>query len=123
MPRATAAPHAALTTTLARNGHAARKQAAVHASRYTRSCWWPSVSDEHSTMHPPAHTQSLLPSTAGQPLMSEETISHVQSMVAQQGGDAWWQLSIEELLPDSCRHLVPQLIKVGAWLLPLAASC
>lgn len=49
---------------------------------------------------------------SGEPLMNEETIAHVQAVVAQHGGDAWWQLSLEELLPESLRHLAPQLIKV-----------
>jgi isoleucyl-tRNA synthetase len=37
----------------------------------------------------------------GEPLLNAETIAHVQSIFAQQGSDAWWQLSIEELLPAS----------------------
>ncbi len=69
---------------------------------------------------------------SGEPLMNEETIAHVQAVVAQHGGDAWWQLSLEELLPESLRHLAPQLVKVRgvpaaavvpAWLLHGTVSC
>jgi isoleucyl-tRNA synthetase len=37
----------------------------------------------------------------GEPLLNAETIAHVQAIFAQQGSDAWWQLSVEELLPAS----------------------
>ncbi len=36
----------------------------------------------------------------GEPLLTEETIAHVQAIVAQKGSDAWWELSVEELLPE-----------------------
>jgi isoleucyl-tRNA synthetase len=39
-----------------------------------------------------------------QPLINQDTISHIQSIFRDQGSDAWWQLSIEELLPESYRH-------------------
>lgn len=35
-----------------------------------------------------------------EPLLTEETINHVQAIIAKQGSDAWWELSIEELLPE-----------------------
>ena len=38
-----------------------------------------------------------------EPLMNQETIAHVQAIVADQGSDAWWSLTIEELLPESYR--------------------
>ena len=34
-----------------------------------------------------------------QPLLTEETIAHVQAIIAQKGSDAWWQMSVTELLP------------------------
>ncbi|KAM3092215.1 isoleucine--tRNA ligase [Phormidesmis sp. 146-35] len=37
---------------------------------------------------------------SGQPLMNAETIAHVQAIVAEKGSDAWWELSVEELLPE-----------------------
>ncbi|MBD1922287.1 isoleucine--tRNA ligase [Microcoleus sp. FACHB-831] len=39
-----------------------------------------------------------------EPLLNEETISHVQGIVAEKGSNAWWELSVEELLPESYRN-------------------
>ncbi|MCT7980025.1 isoleucine--tRNA ligase [Laspinema olomoucense] len=39
----------------------------------------------------------------GEPLMTEETIAHVQAIVAEKGSDAWWELPIEDLLPEPYR--------------------
>ena len=35
----------------------------------------------------------------GEPLMTPETIAHVQAIVAEKGSDAWWELSVADLLP------------------------
>ncbi|MBN3922538.1 isoleucine--tRNA ligase [Nostoc sp. NMS4] len=40
----------------------------------------------------------------GEALLNEETINHVQGIIAEKGSDAWWELSVEELLPESYRH-------------------
>ncbi|MGB3790346.1 MAG: isoleucine--tRNA ligase [Phormidesmis sp.] len=40
----------------------------------------------------------------GEPLMTQETIAHVQAIVAEKGSDAWWELSVEELLPEAYRN-------------------
>ncbi len=40
---------------------------------------------------------------SGEPLLNAETIAHVQDIVAAKGSDAWWELSVEELLPESYR--------------------
>ncbi len=40
---------------------------------------------------------------SGEPLMTQETIAHVQAIVAEKGSDAWWELSVEELLPEPYR--------------------
>lgn len=40
---------------------------------------------------------------SGEPLMNEETIAHVKSIVAQKGSDAWWYMNTEELLPEKYR--------------------
>jgi isoleucyl-tRNA synthetase len=40
----------------------------------------------------------------GEPLLNEETIDRVRSIFAAKGSDAWWELSVEELLPESYRH-------------------
>ena len=37
-------------------------------------------------------------------LLNEETINHVQAIIAAKGSDAWWELSVEELLPEKYRH-------------------
>jgi isoleucyl-tRNA synthetase len=39
-----------------------------------------------------------------EPLLNETTINHVQTIIAERGSDAWWELSIEELLPPEYRN-------------------
>jgi isoleucyl-tRNA synthetase len=39
-----------------------------------------------------------------EPLLNEETIAHVQQIIAERGSDAWWELSVEELLPEAYRN-------------------
>jgi isoleucyl-tRNA synthetase len=39
-----------------------------------------------------------------EPLMNPETIAHVQAIFAEKGSDAWWELSLEELLPEQYRN-------------------
>jgi isoleucyl-tRNA synthetase len=34
-----------------------------------------------------------------EPLLTEETINYVQKIIAEKGSDAWWEMSVEELLP------------------------
>lgn len=48
---------------------------------------------------------------AGEPLMSEATIEHVQKVVGEKGSDAWWQLPLEDLLPPELRDQAPRLVK------------
>eukprot|EP00854_Cymbomonas_tetramitiformis_P000483 gene484-872_t len=43
----------------------------------------------------------------GEPLMTEETIKHIQTIVAEKGTDAWFYMDIEDLLPDSCKITNP----------------
>ncbi|CAM8997561.1 unnamed protein product [Rhodiola kirilowii] len=38
-----------------------------------------------------------------EPLMNEKTIDHIKSIIAQKGSDAWWYMSVEDLLPDQYR--------------------
>ncbi|KAI4317590.1 hypothetical protein L6164_025451 [Bauhinia variegata] len=38
-----------------------------------------------------------------EPLMNEETIDHIKSIIAQKGSDAWWSMTVEELLPAKYR--------------------
>ncbi|XP_051125884.1 isoleucine--tRNA ligase, chloroplastic/mitochondrial isoform X2 [Andrographis paniculata] len=35
-----------------------------------------------------------------EPLMNEETIDHIETIISQKGSDAWWYLKVEELLPE-----------------------
>ena len=37
-------------------------------------------------------------------ILTAETINHVRDLIAEKGSDAWWELSVEELLPESYRH-------------------
>jgi isoleucyl-tRNA synthetase len=39
-----------------------------------------------------------------EPLLTQETIAHVQAVFAEKGSDAWWELSVEELLPEQYRN-------------------
>ncbi len=39
-----------------------------------------------------------------EPLLNEETIAHVQAIIADKGSDAWWEMPIAELLPESYRN-------------------
>ena len=43
--------------------------------------------------------------------MTEETIAHVQGVVAEKGTDAWWQLPLEALLPEGLRDQAHRLQK------------
>ncbi|MBC6431015.1 isoleucine--tRNA ligase [Nostoc sp. HG1] len=40
----------------------------------------------------------------GEALLNEEVINHAQAIIAEKGSDAWWELSVEELLPESYRN-------------------
>jgi isoleucyl-tRNA synthetase len=39
-----------------------------------------------------------------EPLLTEESINHVQNIFREHGSDAWYSMSVEELLPESHRH-------------------
>lgn len=39
-----------------------------------------------------------------EPLLTPETVAHVQNIIAENGSDAWWELSTEELLPPEYRN-------------------
>ncbi len=40
----------------------------------------------------------------GEPLLNSDTIAHVKAIIAEKGSDAWWELPIEELLPEAYRN-------------------
>ncbi len=39
-----------------------------------------------------------------EPLLTAETLDYIQQLFAEKGSDAWWELSVEELLPPSYRQ-------------------
>ncbi len=39
-----------------------------------------------------------------EPLLTEETIGYVQNIFREHGSDAWYSMSVEELLPEAYRH-------------------
>jgi isoleucyl-tRNA synthetase len=39
-----------------------------------------------------------------EPLIDADTINHVQAIIAAHGGDAWWEMSVAELLPEKYRN-------------------
>jgi isoleucyl-tRNA synthetase len=39
-----------------------------------------------------------------EPLLNKQTIDHIQAIIAEKGSDAWWEMSIEELLPEEYRN-------------------
>jgi isoleucyl-tRNA synthetase len=40
----------------------------------------------------------------GEPLLNAETIAYVKGIIAEKGSDAWWELSVAELLPEQYRN-------------------
>ncbi len=40
----------------------------------------------------------------GEPLLTAETIAYVQAIMGEKGSDAWWEISVEELLPEQYRN-------------------
>ena len=47
----------------------------------------------------------------GKALMTEETMEHIIGIISAKGSDAWYQLPVEELLPESLRDQADQLDK------------
>ncbi|CAI5478796.1 unnamed protein product [Closterium sp. Yama58-4] len=47
----------------------------------------------------------------GEPLLTQETIAHVQAIVAEKGSDAWWEMDVADLLPPSLRDQAAQYRK------------
>ncbi len=39
-----------------------------------------------------------------EPLLNAETIAYAKTIIAEKGSDAWWELPVEELLPESYRN-------------------
>ena len=39
-----------------------------------------------------------------EPLLTEETVVHIQSLIGEYGSDVWWEREVEELLPEAYRN-------------------
>ena len=48
---------------------------------------------------------------AGEALMTEETIEHITGVIAAKGSDAWYQMPVEELLPERMKDQADKLDK------------
>eukprot|EP00891_Asterochloris_glomerata_P006431 jgi/Astpho2/6431/fgenesh1_pm.00094_%23_1_t len=48
---------------------------------------------------------------SGEPLMTQETIDHITSVIAEKGSDCWYQMPVEALLPDSLKGQADRLDK------------
>uniref|UniRef100_A0A7N0ZR79 isoleucine--tRNA ligase n=2 Tax=Kalanchoe fedtschenkoi TaxID=63787 RepID=A0A7N0ZR79_KALFE len=46
-----------------------------------------------------------------EPLMNEETIDHIKTIISRKGSDAWWYMSVEDLLPDRYRDKASEYVK------------
>nr|GEU92962.1 isoleucine--tRNA ligase, chloroplastic/mitochondrial [Tanacetum cinerariifolium] len=46
-----------------------------------------------------------------EPLLNEETVGHIKSIISQKGSDAWWYMSVEELLPEKYRDKASDYVK------------
>jgi len=48
---------------------------------------------------------------------NRKTIAHVQAIVAEKGSDAWWELPVEELLPEQYRNwsVLPRTDTMDVW--------
>ena len=46
-----------------------------------------------------------------EPLLTDETMAHVQDLVRQHGSQCWWTLSVAELLPPSLRSRAAEYVK------------
>ena len=49
--------------------------------------------------------------STNEPLMTAETITHIENIFRVRGSDAWWDLSIAELLPPSLKDLAEEYTK------------
>jgi isoleucyl-tRNA synthetase len=39
-----------------------------------------------------------------EPLVTEETVTHIQELIREHGSDVWWEREVEELLPESYKN-------------------
>ena len=43
--------------------------------------------------------------------MTQETLSHIEQVFSLHGSDAWWEMSVEELLPEKMRSMADKFTK------------
>ncbi|KAG6582211.1 Isoleucine--tRNA ligase, chloroplastic/mitochondrial, partial [Cucurbita argyrosperma subsp. sororia] len=46
-----------------------------------------------------------------EPLMNDDTVNHIKSIIAKKGSDAWWYMTVEDLLPDKYREIASEYEK------------
>ncbi|XP_022137948.1 isoleucine--tRNA ligase, chloroplastic/mitochondrial [Momordica charantia] len=46
-----------------------------------------------------------------EPLMNDDTINHIKSIIAKKGSDAWWYMKVDDLLPDKYREIASEYEK------------
>ena len=39
-----------------------------------------------------------------EPLLTEETVTHIQTLISEHGSDVWWEREVEELLPEAYKN-------------------
>ncbi len=39
-----------------------------------------------------------------EPLLTEETVAHIQALISEHGSDVWWEREVDELLPETYRN-------------------
>lgn len=49
--------------------------------------------------------------TGNEPLLTQETLTYIESIFREKGSDAWWELEVKDLLPPSMQHLADDYYK------------
>ena len=49
--------------------------------------------------------------TTNEPLMTKETVLHIENIFREKGSDAWWDMSVEDLLPESLKEKADEYTK------------
>jgi isoleucyl-tRNA synthetase len=44
-------------------------------------------------------------------LLNDDTLSHIQSIFAEYGSDAWWKMDVVDLLPDQYKSQADEWVK------------
>jgi len=62
----------------------------------------------HTHTHTCTHTHTRARAPPDEPIMTEESIAHVAQLFSTHGSDAWWTSPMEDLLPESLKHMAPR---------------